>query len=279
MKQEQLHSSLKLTTPGELTLFFIGTGSAFCRHFYQTNVLIIKGNDHILIDCGTRCSYALAGYGSSIQSIRTYLITHSHADHIGGLEEAALLGMYESCKRPAMIITDEYRDVLWNESLRGGLAHNENESAGLLSFSDYFEQISPRLIAAEPRPLYMLQFGSINLKLFRTIHIPDRNGSWKDGFISYGLLIDDRVLFSGDTRYDRAMFDWLFAEYPVEYIFHDCQLYTGGVHASYEELKQLPPEVRKKTFLCHYGDNVDCFNAVRDGFAGFAKQGRYYIFD
>ena len=40
-------------------------------------------------------------------------------------------------------------------------------------------------------------------------------------------------------------------------MFHDTQLYSGGVHASYEELMTLPDEVRKKMYLYHYGDNWD----------------------
>lgn len=279
MVQKMQQSSAALVNDGALSCFFVGTGSAFSRRFYQTNILIVKGGTHVLIDCGTRCSCALAEYGCAIEQIQNYIITHSHADHIGGLEEAALLGMYMSRSRPRMLIPDEYRDVLWNESLRGGLMHSEQESARLLTFHDYFEQITPLLIADTPRRLYHIEFGGIDFKLFRTIHIPDRSGSWENGFISYGVLVDNRVLFTGDTRYDAALLDWLCGAYPIEYIFHDCQLYTGGVHASYQELQHLPAAVKQKMFLCHYGDAVETYNACADGFAGFAEQGCFYVFD
>ena len=48
-----------LVTQGDLSLYFVGCGSAFARTLYQNNLLITKGNHHLLIDCGTRCSQAL----------------------------------------------------------------------------------------------------------------------------------------------------------------------------------------------------------------------------
>jgi len=89
------------------------------------------------------------------------------------------------------------------------------------------------------------------------------------------------------------MFD---AKYPTGYaktaelMFHDCQLFQGGVHASYNELMTLPETVRAKMFLYHYGDDweqpeswakdADGFtgNPVEDGFLGWAKQQIAYDF-
>jgi hypothetical protein len=44
-----------LSNGGALSLTFIGAGSAFTKKFYQTNLLVVKGNSHLLVDCGTRC--------------------------------------------------------------------------------------------------------------------------------------------------------------------------------------------------------------------------------
>ena len=81
---------LKLESPGGLRLCFIGAGSAFTKKFYQNNLLILKGGDHLLVDCGTRAPEALARLGLSVTQVRNYLITHSHADHVGGLEEVKI---------------------------------------------------------------------------------------------------------------------------------------------------------------------------------------------
>ena len=111
---------VKLTTKGELSLYFIGTGSAFAKTLNQNNLIIAKGDDHLLIDCGTKCSQALHNVGMPLPSIRNYLITHSHADHIGGLEEAQLLGRYVTQQKPTMIINTAYEKILWEQSLKGG---------------------------------------------------------------------------------------------------------------------------------------------------------------
>ncbi|MGC8766060.1 MAG: MBL fold metallo-hydrolase, partial [Brevinematia bacterium] len=85
---------LSLKNDGYLSLFFIGVGSAFTKKHYQTNLLIIKGDKHLLIDCRTKCPQGLYNIGLSVTDIENYLITHSHADHIGGLEEVGLINRY-----------------------------------------------------------------------------------------------------------------------------------------------------------------------------------------
>ncbi|WP_428770791.1 MBL fold metallo-hydrolase [Treponema sp. HNW] len=279
MEIKPFADTIHFENDGELEFFFVGTGSAFSKKYFQTNLLIIKGKDHLLVDCGTMCPYAFYMYNSNITKVRNLLITHSHADHIGGLEEAGLMGRYATKAKPSIIITDYYKNILWNQSLRGGMSYGEYTNGQYLSFDDYFTQIKPELISARPRPLYQSSCGSIDIKLYRTKHIPDNTGSWKQSFYSCGILVDERILFSGDTRFDPDLFDFILRRYPgIEWIFHDCQFFSGGVHASYEELKTLPEDVKRKMFLCHYGDGMDKFNASQDGFAGFTERGCYYGF-
>ena len=40
-----------LKNDGDLSLFFVGTGAAFAKTLNQNNLLIVKGDDHLLIDC------------------------------------------------------------------------------------------------------------------------------------------------------------------------------------------------------------------------------------
>ncbi|MCR5605916.1 MAG: MBL fold metallo-hydrolase [Treponema sp.] len=279
MKIEKLVPPLKLTTSGDLSLFFIGTGSAFSKKYFQNNVIFIKGDNHVLVDCGTLCPLALHSYQSGISSIRNIFISHSHADHIGGLEEAALLGKYATKVKPNMVITDEYKKILWEQSLKGGCAYGEKEDGQYLGFDDYFVQIKPEELKGMPRPTYHAKIGSIDLKMFRTMHIPGNASSWKDAFYSLGLIVDDRIFFSADSKFDRELIDWVDSSFNIEYFFHDCQFYTGGVHAGYDELKTLPAEIKKRMYLCHYGDNANIKKPTDDGFAGFAKCGYFYNFD
>ncbi len=278
---EMKGSKLSLKNSGKLSLFFIGIGSAFTKRLYQTNLLIVKGDDHLLVDCGTKCSQALFEMGINMTDIDNYLITHSHADHIGGLEEAALMGKYFAKRKPVMVITENYQHILWNMSLRGGCAFNEEKKGFVLDFGDFWKVIRPEWLKNYPRETFETSIGSINIKMFRTKHIPDTSKSWETSFWSCGLIIDDRVMFTSDTRYDDELivsYDKLF---KLENIFHDCQLFTGGVHASLDELNGLPPEIKAKTVLTHYGDNWETYEErVKDyGFIGLGRQHVYYQFD
>ena len=271
---------LSLTNDGTLTLFFIGVGSAFTKIHYQTNLLIVKGNDHVLVDCGTKTSQAFFELGLPITAVSNYLITHSHADHVGGLEEVMLMGRYVTKKKPNIYITSAYQQILWDLTLRGGGSFNEECNCANLTFCDMWNPIRPRWLANYPRETHEINIGSINIKMFRTKHIPEEPKSWESAFWSCGLLIDERIIFTGDTRFDPELIESFNSRFKIDTIFHDCQFFTGGVHAGLEELNTLPQDVKKKTYLVHYGDNYkDFIPKVKDyGFKGLAKQWHYYNF-
>jgi ribonuclease BN (tRNA processing enzyme) len=271
---------IALTNKGSLDLTFIGSGGAFSKKFYQNNVLVVKGDSHILVDCGTRAPEALALLGLSVDQIRNYLITHSHADHIGGLEEAMLTGRYGTRRKSTMIATSKLARALWSMSFRGGASFNEERAGKYLGFDDFWDLIRPRRLRGFDRELCEAHVGEIEVRLFRTMHIPDSAPDWASSFPSYGIILDRRILFTSDTRYDPEMVISLDAEYGFEAIFHDCQLFTGGVHASLDELACLPPAIRARTRLMHYGDKIeDYLPRIADlGFAGIAEQWKTYSF-
>lgn len=266
-----------------LRLFFLGVGWAFSREHFQTNLLIIKGADHLLVDLGSSGPHALeqvAGLKST--DIRVILPTHSHADHIGGLEEMALLSRFHSSKpRPKMIITEAYQRLLWEESLRGGLGYNQWTGEGssslrkTLDFTDYFEPLRPKGVDGAPHETYRITVGGLRLEIFRTRHIPDQAEDTESCCWSCGIVIDDRIFYSGDTRFDPELIE---RYQGAEWFFHDCQLQPGPVHASYQELKELPAVVRKRMLLMHYGDEWARFRPAADGFHAFAEQGIQYLF-
>ncbi|HOT43712.1 MAG TPA: MBL fold metallo-hydrolase [Spirochaetota bacterium] len=271
---------LTLANRGGLDLFFLGVGSAFTKRHYQTNLIVIKGKDHLLIDCGTRCPEAMHRVGIATTDIRNVLITHSHADHIGGLEELAIMGRYFAKRKTAMVINETYQHVLWETSLRGGLGHNERTAHKVLTFEDFFEVIRPKKLPEYPRETFSAKVGSIDIKMMRTKHIPDTASDWQSSFWSCAVIIDDRVFFSSDTRYDPDLIRYYDERFSFEAIFHDCQFFNGGVHAGIDELNQLPADIKKRLILSHYGDNWEKFEKIADtyGFAGMAKQHVYYSF-
>ena len=271
---------LPLTNGGSLDLTFIGAGSAFSKKFFQNNILIVKGDSHLLVDCGTRAPEALALLGLTVGNVSNYLITHTHADHVGGLEEVMLVNRYGLHCKTTMVVTGKLRRALWTKSLRGGASYNEEHDGEFLSFEDFWDVVAPRRVPGGDRELCEARIGDIEIRLFRTKHIPDSAPDWNSAFASYGVIVDRRILFTSDTRYDPEMVVSLDAQYGFEAIFHDCQLFTGGVHASLDEIAGLPPAIRAKTRLMHYGDKIQDFapRIAELGFAGIAGQWNTYSF-
>jgi len=175
-----------------------------------------------------------------------------------------------------MIISEEYQQILWELSLRGGMEWNETSSNGeKLKFEDYFDPVRPKLVSSSPRLTLEIDFEGIHLELFGTNHIPENARSQKDAFMTFGLFIDNRLMVSGDTKFDPKLIK-KYAD-KSEVIFHDSSFFPNPVHSSIQELRTLDANVKSKIYLMHYGD--DYKNYDTSDFAGLVKQGFRYIFD
>jgi len=286
MKIEKINVTkepLSLTNDGKLELVFLGVGSAFAHKHYQTNLLIVKGDRHILVDFGSTGPRALKGVaGLDCNDIEVILPTHSHNDHVGSIETLALMNRYVGQRfmnkpKLKMIINEDYQRVLWTHTLQGGLEWNEKDlnTSQKLSFSDFFDVIRPSWKTFQPREVYELDYSNIHLELFRTNHIPEQSDNWEASFISYGLFVDDRLFISGDTKYDPELLD-MYAD-KSEVMFHDVQFFPGAVHAPLSDLKTMPDKWKKKTYLMHYADNYE--DQDIKGFSDWAQEGVRYVFE
>ena len=263
----------------KIVLCFAGVGSAFAKKNAQTSLIIGINGKLMLVDCGTTIPLEFARKGVDLLGFDYYYITHSHSDHIGGLEELLLMARYVRKIKPKFIITQNYQQTLWNSSLQGGLEINED---GLLRFQDYIDPIRPAWLSVEPREVYdMMLYDMGYFKFFRTYHVPGDVQTWDNAFWSTGLKIHNKILFTADTRFDITLFHDMKCDFPsTEAIFHDVQLFSPGpVHATYEELKTLPEHIKKKMYLTHYGDNFEKFHPEDDGFKGFAEPWKIYEFN
>mgnify|MGYP000129632868 FL=1 len=264
---------LREASQSGLALCFPGVGSAFARQNDPTCLIVAKDGVTLLVDVGTTIPRVLSSRGIGIGDFDYYHVTHSHADHIGGLEELLLFDHYVINKTPRLILTEPYKELLWERPLRGGCEHREN---GTFQFDDLADFIFPNVIAELPREIYEAEVEGIRLVIFRTVHIPTEGDNSGSKFWSTGLLIDGRVLFTADTRFDPLLFEQLPMD-NVDAIFHDCQLHEPGtVHATYEQLKTLDNDLRGKMHLTHYGDMFQKFDPATDGFAGFAQPWAIY---
>ena len=179
-----------------------------------------------------------------------------------------------------MVVNETYQHILWDMSLRGGCAFSEEKAGAVLTFGDFWNIIRPKWLLNVPRETLEANVGSINIKIFRTKHIPDSSDSWENSFWSCGVIIDDRIMYTSDTRFDRDLVESYDEIFHFENIFHDCQFYPGGVHAYLEELTVYSPDIKKRMYLSHYGDDWENFEKRIDeaGFAALAQQQVFYTF-
>jgi ribonuclease BN (tRNA processing enzyme) len=262
-----------LQNDGRLEVIWAGVGAARAKKHFQNNFLVVKGNDHVMVDMGITAPMALwQQFGLEIGAVDNLLVTHSHSDHIGGIESFALDTRYVLRKKPTLIVTPEYQRVLWENSLRGGLEYNErNEEGHRLELVDYFNVLNPTWKTHSPREIWEVNIGTINLEIFRTLHTPEQSSNWQESFLSYGVMIDGRVFVSCDTQFD---LDLIETYCHAETMFHDAQFFPGAVHAPLADLHTLPADIKEKMLLMHMADNWMEQNI--DGFAGWTQQGVIY---
>jgi hypothetical protein len=95
---------------------------------------------------------------------------------------------------------------------------------------------------------------------------------------------DRRIFFTSDTQYCPSQLKDFYDVADV--IFQDCETlpFCSGVHANFDELKELDNFTKGKMHLIHYQDNVinDFDNwqhrARENKFAGFTKPDEEYSF-
>ncbi|MFI2857569.1 MBL fold metallo-hydrolase [Paenibacillus sp. JSM ZJ436] len=241
-----------------LKLQMLGTGSAFSRKYFNNNALIFDENFTLMVDCGVTAPTALHQLGRSWDSIDAVLITHTHADHVGGLEELAFQMKMRYQRKIPLYLAEPLAGPLWENTLKGGLYQEKY----IESLEDVFTVIP--LPVGTPADLSP----GITVELIHTRHIPGRD--------SYSLYLNGRVFYSADMTFDPQLLHQLVTERRCDTILHECQLEgEGQVHTTLSELLSLPEELQSNIHLMHYADNMEQFRNST-GLMKFLEQHRVY---
>ncbi len=217
-------------------LHFLGVGAAHAVELGSSAVVLERdGEPLLLIDCGpdTLDRY-LAAYA---EPPRALFITHTHMDHVAGLERL-------------------FFRLWFDERLRGSTRVFVH--AALLPWLQMRVADYPGALAE----------GGVNYwEAFRLV--PCTRGFWLDGLwfdvfatrhhlpgTSFGVGLDGSFAYTGDTR----PIPEVLARYAggAELIAHDCGLVGNPSHTGVDDLeREYPDTLRSRLLLYHYGSAAD----------------------
>ena len=258
-----------------MKLTFLGTGGAFTdyRVNYHNNAVVETSEGLVLIDCGSTAVQSLKELGLKPWDVAGAIITHTHGDHTGGLEQLIWERVYTGEAGPGWLRTSIYgnptvcRDVI------------RMISAPIEEFTDRDGVCRPdgfhRLVEIHG-VLMPFDIGGVRFNLHRTPHVV---GPGVDK-PTFGVTIEQggrQVYFTSDTTF-RPNIGELFPN--AEVIFHDCGFYPkflGTVHTHYTDLVTLPADVKARTVLMHHTSVPPGIDPVADGFLGAAKRHESFV--
>jgi phosphoribosyl 1,2-cyclic phosphodiesterase len=245
------------------TLHWLGNGSGLNLALNNTSFYLKGAGPRLaLVDCGFTVPARLDALGI-LGQVTDIVITHLHADHVGGLETLASIVYYAMRRRgpelPTLhLATDDLARQLWENSLRAGMANGSDDNNQPIdaALTTYFHVRTGPKVDIDGLP------GAVFLP---TRHIPNMP--------NYSLRFDNGVYYSADCR-DMPPFD-------AKLIFQDVHFqppFDEEVHASYLRLRdEMPAAAKKKTWLVHLGNGHEKFSPEKDGFAGYVEQDQEFL--
>ena len=254
-----------------MKITFLGVAGALSTE-YNSNIIIENGKDVMLFDCGEDVMHSFKASGRKPKELTDVYISHLHSDHSFGLGWLGFYSYFVMKKRLTLHIHESMVSDLW-AMLRPAMEKINGQE--MVTLDEYFN-----ILPFEDKKVVV---GSFSFDPVKQLHVRTPHGnmySYGAVFMSSFLngkywepdLTSNKIFISSDTQYPRI------PDYSYEYLFCDCDVMDlGGVHVEYRHLNKLDRNIKKKMWLYHYhdlGDNMP--DAVKDGFAGFVKQGQIF---
>jgi ribonuclease BN (tRNA processing enzyme) len=227
-----------------LAMRFLGVGNAQATALGSSSAVLEKcGNPLLLIDCGPD---TLNRFGQTYGKPEpaALFITHTHFDHIGGLES----WFYRLMTGHLTLQPRLYIPVKLLPILQSRIADYPNLLAeGGSNFWDAFQ-----LIPVSER------FWLDNL-LFDVF--PVRHHEHDTAF---GIALKGHFLYTGDTRPIPEMLIRFASR--GELIFHDCSVDSSPSHTGLADIRRAyRPEQWRRMILYHYGSETDRLTIEAEG--------------
>lgn len=228
----------------------IGVNDAFSLTGYNTNYLVETNGKCFLVDCGTTCARALAARDIKLTDIEHLFISHLHLDHVGGLVELGIKRYVQKMPRPTVYLHQSLYPSIWNEFLSGlmGAYIDLNGTPQEARAETFFEFVLLEQSIETTQEPDSIQ--GVDVRTVPVHHI--------EGMSSHGLILDDKVFLTTDTTYNPEQLDRMANRFAIDTIFHDCSFTESNkqVHTAFDELQQLPRDLREMLVLTHYEDHV-----------------------
>ena len=251
-----------------MKLTFLGTTGFFSKgdNFHSNVLLESNAGKNLLIDCGTDIARSLDAANRRVEDIDAIYISHLHGDHFQGLEYIGFYNYFINGKKKIpLFVNESIVDKLWNNGLSASMSMSADGCS--LKLENYFDVKSVK---------ESFMWEEFDFWLVPRLHVGSN--------YSFGLIIKDRkhqIYLSSDSSSGL---------YPIgndilnsrildsDILFHDCDVMNiTDVHAHYDELANLPAEIKRKMWLYHYTDLGDKMpDVVKDGFLGFVQRGQVF---